>query len=210
MHDNRVLPKDSRAGSSTGETTSWCCSCFTSISITRCACSSFLILKLNFSTFRCLNEWQLNLSSYILSFSLSGWSCCVCVMVSSTLILENIVIKLVKRIFIKSLPSITIPWVFIVILTSFILISQCFISTSINDCLLFRLNKKLFCFWIRVLIRMVFLSYSSKRFFNFIYRSIVFDTKSFCDKPLLLRYGFFFIVEKRKGIDGMLIFSNFL
>ena len=97
--------------------------------------------------------------NYILPFLSSACACGVAIVVHSAFIFVNIIFKLIKWIFLKSisLPALC-PQIFIIVLSSLILVAQSFIcSTLINNELLFNIKKHLSSYFVRVFIRMVLL-----------------------------------------------------
>ena len=171
MHDNWALPIYCWSRTSTCQASSRSSPWLTSISIACLACPSPLIIKLNFGSFDSILKFNFHLFFDVLAFFPSDWTSWISIMINSTFISENIVIKLIKRILIKSGCSTGI-FSLIIKLSSFILIYQCLVCSNINSIELFAGDKFFSSHWIRIFIRMIFMCYLSKCFFDIFFCGI--------------------------------------
>ena len=135
MHNDRILSVNCRSWTSTGQATRWCCARLAFVTMTWWTGGFFVKFKQNLCSLDSLQEVKLNCSYNIFSFSFLWSPLCVSLMISSGLIFEDIIIELIKRIFIKPMPPASaLPCAsrLIIILPLFILIRQYLIRSIDN------------------------------------------------------------------------------
>ena len=171
MHDNWALSVYCRSRTSTCQASSGSSPWLASISIACLAGPSPLEIKLDFGPSDGIFKFDLHLFFYVLAFFSSDWASGISIMIDSTFILENIVVKLIERILIESRSSTGI-FGFIIELSSFILIHQCFVCSSIISMVLFAGYKLFSSHRVRIFIGMIFMCNLSKCLFDIFFCGI--------------------------------------